>query len=253
MSTTTPSPALHLAGNAYDLRRVHDLSLPVTPDVTTNAFSLPNATFEPVRAGSFIGSVEEGGPVRCDIVTVAPHGNGTHTECVGHIAGRQYTVDACMTDLVDAATLVSVPLVEVGGDNVVTRDVLSAVWNGASTTTLIIRTLPNDASKRTRRWSETNPPYVHVDAMRLIVERGIRHLMIDLPSVDREEDAGALLAHHCFWQWPGSPRTDCTITELIYVPDNLRDGHYAVMFNVAPFHGDAAPSRPMLICPITNC
>lgn len=254
MSTNTPSATLHLAGKTYDLRRVHDLSLLVTPDETANAFSLPDARFEPVRAGSFVGSIEEGGPVRCDIVTVAPHGNGTHTECVGHIAGRGFTVDECMTDLVDAATLVSVPLVEVGGDNVVTRDVLASVWNDSSlTSTLIIRTLPNEATKRTRRWSATNPPYVHIDAMNLIVERGVRHLMIDLPSVDREEDAGALIAHHRFWQWPDAPRTDCTITELIYVADHISDGHYAVMFNVAPFHGDAAPSRPMLICPITNC
>lgn len=233
----------------YGLDNVIDISLPVSPDESANAFSLPAATFEPFRIGTFIGSIEEGGPVRCDVVTLAPHGNGTHTECLGHIAGRSFTVDSCMRDLIDSARLVSVTPQEIGDDLVVTRQALESVWTESDTSTLVIRTLPNDPSKRTRRWSANNPPYVHIDAMDLIVESGIRHLMIDLPSVDREEDQGALLAHHRFWQWPENPRTDCTITELIFVPDSVPDGLYAVMFNVAPFHGDAAPSRPVLLEP----
>ncbi len=239
---------LVLNGHRFDLEHGHDIWLPITPDEATNAFSLPAASFEPFRIGSFVGSIEEGGPVRCDVVTLAPHGNGTHTECVGHIAGRSYTVDVCMRELVDVATLVSVPLALVDRDYVVTREHLAAAWTASSgSTTLVIRTLPNDSSKRTRRWSAHNPPYIHIEAMNLIVERGIRHLMVDLPSVDREEDQGALVAHHRFWQWPEDPRADCTITELIFVPDDVPDGLYAVMFNVAPFHGDAAPSRPVLL------
>lgn len=247
MMQSAPERHLTLNGHAFDLDRRHDLALPITPDEATNAFSLPPASFEPFRVGGFVGSIEEGGPVRCDVVTLAPHGNGTHTECVGHIAGRSYTVDVCMRDLVDTATLVSVELTESGGDLVVSRQALLAAWTNSAAATLVIRTLPNDASKRTRRWSSTNPPYIDIDAMDLIVERGVRHLMVDLPSVDPEEDQGALVAHHRFWQWPENPRTDCTITELIFVPDTIPDGLYAVMFNIAPFHGDAAPSRPVLM------
>ena len=242
---------LVLNGHRFDLEHGHDIWLPITPDEATNAFSLPAASFEPFRIGSFVGSIEEGGPVRCDVVTLAPHGNGTHTECVGHIAGRSYTVDACMRELVDVATLVSVPLALVDDDYVVTPENLAAAWTASSSsTTLVIRTMPNDSSKQTRCWSAHNPPYIRIEAMNLIVERGIRHLMVDLPSVDREEDQGALVAHHRFWQWPHDPRTDCTITELIFVPNDVTDGLYGVMFNVAPFHGDAAPSRPVLLRPI---
>lgn len=247
MTSSSPPKQLIIHGQAFDLDRRHDISLPITPDEATNAFSLPPATFEPFRVGGFVGSIEEGGPVRCDLVTLAPHGNGTHTECVGHIAGRAFTVDSCMHDLVDTATLVTATLSPSGGDLVVSREALLEAWPEAQTTTLIIRTLPNDPSKRTRRWSADNPPYIDIRAMDLIVERGVRHLMVDLPSVDREEDQGALIAHHRFWQWPTSPRIDCTITELIFVPDDVQDGLYAVMFNVAPFHGDAAPSRPVLV------
>jgi kynurenine formamidase len=88
---------------------------------------------------------------------------------------------------------------------------------------------------------------VQPEAMQLIVDRGVRHLMIDLPSVDREESAGQLPAHWTFWQWPAAPRETCTITEFIYVPDTVVDGTYGMMFNIAGFDGDAAPCRPQLL------
>ena len=224
-----------------------DISLHISGGEQPNAFGLPKAQFEPFRSGSFVGSIEEGGPVRCDVVTVATHGNGTHTECVGHIAGKDYLITECFTEFADVARVVSVPLVIVDGDHVISRGMLEGAWQQADTTTLILRTLPNDANKRSQMWTGNNPPYIHVDAMKLIVERGIRHLMVDMPSVDREEDSGALVAHHCFWQWPHEPRINCTITEMIYVPNEVTDGIYLVIFNVAPFDGDAAPSRPMLL------
>lgn len=229
-----------------DLSAPQDISLHINGETAPNAFWLPKAEFNAFRMGSFVGSIEEGGPVRCDVVTLAPHGNGTHTECVGHIAGKKYLITECMSDVVDLTVVVSVDLEVAGGDLVVTRAALDAAWRDRSCSTLIIRTKPNEPSKCDRTWSGHNPPFMHIDAMRLIVEHNIRHLMIDLPSVDREEDSGALVAHHEFWQWPRAPRTECTITELIYVPDSIHDGLYVIMFNVAPFDGDAAPSRPML-------
>ena len=111
---------------------------------------------------------------------------------------------------------------------------------------LIIRTLPNDSSKTSRQYSNTNPPYIHPDAMRLLVGAGIEHLMIDTPSVDREEDGGALEGHHIFWDYPDKPRTNCSITELIFVPDYIEDGIYWLQLGIASFDNDAAPSRPIL-------
>jgi len=246
-----PSPqqqiVISVGTRRYDLTTAQDISLHINHEHAPHAFGLPVASFNPFRIGSFVGSVEEGGPVRCDIVSLAPHGNGTHTECVGHIAGKRHIVTELMTDLMDEAMLVSVGLSSHDGDAVVSANDLDAVWKDRSTTTLIIRTLPNDDVKRTKHWSGGNPPYMHIDAMRLVVENGVRHLMVDMPSVDKEEDQGALVAHHHFWQWPHAPRLDCTITELVYVPNNITDGRYLVLFNVAPFDGDAAPSRPVLV------
>jgi hypothetical protein len=82
--------------------------------------------------------------------------------------------------------------------------------------------------------------------MQLIVDAGVQHLLIDLPSVDREEDGGALAAHHLFWNVPAAPNFQKTITELIYVPNEISDGDYILNLQVSNFANDAAPSRPML-------
>jgi hypothetical protein len=37
-----------------------------------------------------------------------------------------------------------------------------------------------------------------------------------------------------------------TVTELIYAPDPIPDGHYLLNLQVAPLLADAAPSRPVL-------
>ena len=252
MATTNPQFVLSVGNRRYDLSTATDISLHVNPEHAPNAFHLPPASFVPFRAGTFVGSIEQGGPVRCEVVTVAPHGNGTHTECVGHIAGGGYNVTELMNDLVDEAELLTVVPSLIGEDAVVTASDIQQAWKNHDVTTLIIRTLPNDDAKREQMWSGNNPPYLHLDAMNLIVERGIRHLMVDVPSVDREEDQGALVAHQRFWQWPHDPRLACTITELIYVPNTLPDGRYLVMFNVAPFDGDAAPSRPVVVKMVTG-
>lgn len=224
-----------------------DIATPITASPTVRAFHLPPAQFVPFRAGSFIGSIEEGGPVRCDVVMLAPHGNGTHTECVGHVGGKGYSVlDAIIAPLM-VAELITVPVAtREDGDRVISLRDLAAAWPTHRTEALIVRTTPNPTSKRVAEYSGTNPVYMDIEAMRLVDQSGIRHLLVDLPSVDREEDAGALAAHKLFWHWPQAPRTDRTITELIVVPDDVPDGLYALALNVAPFHGDAAPSRPML-------
>ena len=241
--------AVHANGQSFqvDASSWTDLSLPITEQPTVRAFHLPPASFAPFRIGSFVGSVEEGGPVRCDVVTLAPHGDGTHTECVGHVGGKGFSVLHAIDVPLMIAEVITVPLRTIAdGDRVIMPDDLLAAWPAERTDVLIVRTSPNDVLKKTVDHSGKNPAYVAIDTMQIIVDRGVRHLLIDLPSVDREEDGGALAAHKLFWDWPTAPRTDKTITELIYVPDTVADGLYALALNVAPFDGDAAPSRPMI-------
>jgi hypothetical protein len=72
------------------------------------------------------------------------------------------------------------------------------------------------------------------------------HLLLDLPSVDREEDGGRLAAHKAFWGLPEDPRPRATITELIYAPPEVADGTYLLNIQLAAFENDASPSRPIL-------
>jgi arylformamidase len=71
-------------------------------------------------------------------------------------------------------------------------------------------------------------------------------LLLDLPSVDREEDGGNLLGHKAFWQYPENPRSACTITELIYVPSEVPDGDYLLNIQIASLELDVSPSKPVL-------
>lgn len=231
----------------FDLQHPIDISIPVTETLPVNAFSLPPAIFTPFRVGTFVGSVEEGGSLRCDVISFAPHGNGTHTECVGHIAGKQYTLLQCLQNTLHLARLITVGADS--GQNCVTAKALGESWSeehGKWLPALVVRTLPNDPRKRSMAWSGSNPPFIEPEAMQLILERGVQHLLVDLPSVDREKDGGVLKAHHIFWQWPESPRVHSTITELIYVPDEVQDGLYLLNINASAVDADAAPSRPML-------
>ena len=75
---------------------------------------------------------------------------------------------------------------------------------------------------------------------------GVQHLLIDLPSVDREEDGGELLSHHTFWQYPAATRENCTISELIFVDDKISDGLYLLNISIASFEIDVSPSKPVL-------
>ncbi len=124
---------------------------------------------------------------------------------------------------------------------------------------LIIRTLPNDESKLTRQYGTTNlilsniPPFFSTEAMEYIVGLGVKHLLVDLPSIDRMYDEGKLSNHRIFWNveqgsFETNPDTliNSTITELIYVPNEIKDGNYLLNLQIAPFMADASPSRPIL-------
>ena len=235
---------IHGQQKHFDLSQGYDISIPITEQNPTNAFHLPLASFTAFEGGDFVGSVERGGPVRCDIVQLAPHGNGTHTECVGHIAGKGYTLVQSLVNQLHVAQLVTVVLDK--ETNAVTLDALSSAWDPIGCDALVIRTLPNQPEKKARMWSGNNPPHVEPDAMKLIVVNQVQHLLIDLPSVDPEEDGGALVSHHVFWQYPDHPRAKATISELVFIGNDITDGVYLLDLNAAGFDGDAAPSRPFL-------
>jgi hypothetical protein len=106
--------------------------------------------------------------------------------------------------------------------------------------------LPNTPSKLKRQYSNTNPPYFLKEAIEIMQQKKIIHLLTDLPSVDKEKDDGKLLAHHTFWNYPEKIEAHKTITELIFVPNSVCDGLYLLNLMIAPFENDASPSKPVL-------
>jgi len=131
-------------------------------------------------------------------------------------------------------------------DFVISRKQLQYALGNKKREAIVIRTLPNTSSKVSRQYSHSNPPYLLEQAAEFLVKKEIQHLLIDLPSVDKEKDGGALLCHKAFWNFSGKLRKNATITELIYVPNSIKDGMYYLNLQVAPIENDASPSRPVL-------
>jgi len=225
-----------------------DISLPLQRGSNNpNAFHIADPQMEPFRMGDFVGKVAEGGPCNVEQISFSPHGNGTHTECVGHIAHERITINQCLKRFHFMARLISITPKQVGTDQVITVEQLQAGCGDISACeAVVVRTLPNHGEKRSRRYSGSNPAYFEATALDWLQQQGILHLLTDLPSVDREDDGGVLSAHHAFWQHPQQSRRDATITELIFVPDTAADGVYLLNLMIAAFESDASPSKPVL-------
>lgn len=232
----------------YNLQHPLDLSIPLRGNATNvSAWYVNPPVIEPVVSNNWIGEVKQGGSVNFRNIFFNPHGHGTHTECVGHISSENYSINQLLKTFFFRAFLVSAHTEHLNGDEVITLPQLNVpLWHDKGYEALVVRTLPNASTKLSRQYSNTNPPYLHHEAALFLRNNGIKHLLIDLPSVDREEDGGKLLAHRAFWDYPHDPRLDATITELIYVDDSIKDGEYLLNLQIAPFENDASPSKPVL-------
>jgi kynurenine formamidase len=222
-----------------DLTKGIDLSIAVAAGPgQTNAYFAHPVRMEPYRSGDWIGSVQAGGPVNYTDIFFNPHGHGTHTESVGHISAEVKSINATLHRWMFVAQLITVGA---DGNGAIGRSQFGGrLLPGAEA--LLIRTQPLP-QHTTQKWSGTSPTFLRPEAVSLLVDHGINHLLIDLPSIDPEVDGGALAAHRALWAEGGDNRT---ITELIRVPEALPDGLYLLNLQVAPFENDAAPSRPVV-------
>jgi arylformamidase len=237
-----------------------------------NAYGVEKASAEACAAGSLVGDTRRGGSCNFEQYKFIPHCNGTHTESVGHITHERISVHDCLRDSFILASLISVMpekadranetyAVEFGeNDLLITREAIEnskfKIQNSKSDEypkALIIRTLPNDESKLTKTYLEDVPPFFTTEAMLFLREMNVSHLLVDLPSIDRIFDEGKLSNHRIFWNieqgaFETSPESKIhnTITELIFVANEIPDGDYLLNLQIAPFASDASPSRPVL-------
>ena len=224
-----------------------DISIPI--DVTkdnVNAWYVDDPKIFPETVDDYEISVSKGAVVNFNNIHFNPHSHVTHTECVGHITKKVHSVNKNLKYFIFLAEVVTVVPESDGEDFFISEKQLKTALRNKKRDAIVIRTLPNLTDKKSMRYSNTNPPYLLEEAAIYLREKGIKHLLIDLPSVDKEKDGGKLLAHNAFWNTSGEIRMHATITEFIYVPNEVEDGEYLLNLMIAPFENDATPSKPVL-------
>jgi len=189
---------------------------------------------------------KKGASVNFNRIRFNPHAHGTHTECVGHITRKKYSINKNLKQFFFLAELITVAPEKYDEDFVISKKQLRFALRNKKCEAIIIRTIPNTSEKLSKHYSNTNPPYLLEEAAIYLKEKGVKHLLIDLPSVDKEKDEGKLLAHNAFWNTSNNIRLDATITEFIFVPNTVIDGTYFLNIQIAPFENDASPSKPIL-------
>lgn len=244
--------SIEFAGQTYsiDWSKPNSIAIPLIDNLNqVNCFQAPPISFKPLVSGEFIGSTNQGSPVNFYNIQLNPHGNGTHTECVGHISKEANYIKDALQEFHFIALLITItPIINQEGDSVITQQVLEEAlsFTPILPSAVVIRTLPNDQGKMSKNYSNTNPTYISISGMKWLKSQGIEHLLIDLPSVDREQDEGMLAAHKAFWKYPESPLIHDTITELIFVHNNIKDGLYLLNLQILNIALDASPSHPVL-------
>lgn len=233
-----------------------------------NAYGAEKAVSTPCKAGELVGDTRLGGSCNFEQYEFITHCNGTHTESIGHITHERISVHESLRDAFIPATLISVtpenanqtvetyPIELSENDRLITRTAIEKALENADENFLeglIIRTLPNDEGKLSREYLNEIPPFFSTEAMLFLRGKNVRHLLCDLPSIDRIFDEGKLSNHRIFWNIEqGKFETNekslvsNTITELIFVPEKVSDDKYLLNLQIAPFSTDASPSRAVL-------
>jgi hypothetical protein len=232
-------------------------------------FGAAAAQSVPLVVGGFSGRVAQGASCNASVLTLAPHANGTHTEAVGHLTIERVDAWRIIPQRLLVAVLLSVQPqraadsgessvpTPAAADLLITAAAIARAWPAPLAARLgaraaVIRTLPNEPH-RFGDEGEPPAPFLSREAVLALIERGIEHLVLDVPSADRASDAGALTAHRLFFGLPpqstqlaASARPECTLTELAFIADAIADGWYLLSLQAPAIAGDAVPSRPVL-------
>lgn len=263
--------SIEINGQTYRIDTAEPLNIAIPLDfegTQPNAFDVERASARAYETGNLIGDTRRGGSCNFEEITFVPHCNGTHTESIGHITHARISIHDSLNNAFTPSTLVTLEpenalicgetyAVELNNeDRLITKKSLAKALAAADENFLrglIIRTAPNDESKKSRAYANNLPPFFSIEAMNYINEKGVRHLLVDTPSIDRVFDEGKLSNHRIFWSvaqgsFEPSAASDAnkTVTEMIYAPDRIADGAYLLNLQIAAFMSDASPSRPVL-------
>lgn len=261
-----------IAGRRFVADLGDSVSLAVSLDFRgpqPNAFFLPRAECEAVRIGGYVGATRLGGSSNCSTITLTPHGNGTHTECVGHIVDEHISVSDVVDGGLSTAVVVTLPVRALAAsgetaappamenDDVITRADLQAavdaIPGGDQTEAIIVRLDYDRVDLASATWSGNAPPYFTQEAITWLARGPWVHLVTEIPSLDRDDDDGAMFNHRAWWGLSEDTtsivdalRGDRSVTEMACVPERVHDGLWLLALELPAFLLDAAPSRPRL-------
>ncbi|NVJ67140.1 MAG: cyclase family protein [Gammaproteobacteria bacterium] len=272
--------ATEINGKSYQLDLENPISIAIPVKFNgeqPNHFGAPIASRKPLAGGGFVGDTKQGGSCNVDQITMVPHCNGTHTESIHHVINDSINIGTIHSDSLTHALVVSItPKVANETSDTYIPDLDEHDWvidlaelkshitksDLDHAESLVIRTLPNSAHKISVIYSdEAQPPFFTSEAMQWLAASGIKHLLVDFPSLDKMYDDGHLHNHHLYWNLEADShelnpqaKLDRTVTEMVFVPDLVTDGFYALNLQVPAFELDAAPSRPLLypLIPLTE-
>ncbi|MEW7001850.1 cyclase family protein [Serratia ureilytica] len=178
-------------------------------DNPTNLYGVAPADSAPLSYGDTVASVRHGGVCNAERISLVPHCHGTHTECIGHILAETHNVADLPLEPFIAATLIRVRPQRADGttesynasaaseDWLITQAALDdalAPLSGDYLQALVIAVeTPSDFR------AAACAPYFSHQALARIVELGVQHLLVDIPSIDRLYDGGRMDNHRRFW------------------------------------------------------
>ena len=231
-----------------------DLSLTSKVKNSFKAWYVDEIKINSIKNDDFIGSVKDGGAVNFREILINPHGNMTHTESVGHISQEEINVNKLLQTHHFIAQLITIKPQKISINNKKGKKEvdeiisLNQIKNKIlpNIQALIIRSQKNYDELTNKNYSHTNWPFLAESSAEYIRNKGVQHLLIDQPSIDKEFDEGKLLAHRAFWNYPNEIDLKKTITELIGIPDHIKDGRYLLNLSLANIENDAVPSRPII-------
>jgi kynurenine formamidase len=250
-----------------DFSQGRSIAIPLQPDGPQPSFFAPSkARARPLQSGDYIGSVAHGGSCNADVLEFTPHCHGTHTECIAHLTRERGNVlelidrAPCLTRLVSltaadpkasdehyaAASELGQPLLTLAE----LQALLAAGFTAPTVQALIVRTRPNGPDKLQRDYAQAPPYPVFSDAaMQWLAGQELKHLLVDTPSLDAAHDGGRLANHRCWWGLAGASPERAgrrSLTEMIYVPDDIADGLYWLHLGLQPLAADATASEPVI-------
>jgi len=240
------------SGKIYTVNLESGIDLSIQNNFSGDAPTFFNSnppTIRPAQSKNFIGDIGQGGSCNVPITMLNIHCTGTHTESIGHINDSGVrVVDVCPKGLMTALLITVIPRKinetndsyhsKLSNELVITRESIQKQLT-ANVEGLILRTLPNNQSKKSRDYDAEPAPFFTNDAIDYIHDAGIKHLLVDIPSVDKADDGGMLENHRRFF------KNGATISELLFIPDITPDGFGFLQIQIPNWGLDVVPSRPI--------